>query len=79
MHFSTREHLRQRFGNIRGENRRIKSFIVKDLIPQQIIFRLLAELYRRYVLSTRAFLTPAFRIGNLLTLLQSVETDTLYA
>jgi hypothetical protein len=61
------------------ENRRIKYFIVKDLIPQQIRFRLLAELHRLDVLSTRAFLAPAFCIRDLLTLLQVVEAHALNA
>jgi hypothetical protein len=42
--FSTKEQLSQIIGKDHRENSRIKSFFVKDLIPQQISFRWLAKL-----------------------------------
>ena len=41
--------------------------------------KVLAELHRLDVLGTRAFWSPAFRIGHLLAFLQFVETDALEA
>ena len=37
------------------------------------------DLHRRDVLGTRAFRTSPFRVGNFLTFMQGVETDTLDA
>ena len=52
---------------------RIQDFVADDI--QQV----LAELYRLDVLGTRAFRTPAFRVGHLLAFMQFVETDALEA
>ena len=38
-----------------------------------------AELHRLDVLGTRAFRTPAFRVGHLLAFMQFLETDALEA
>ena len=43
------------------------------------VLAVLAELHRLDVLGTRAFRTPAFRVGHLLAFMQFLETDALEA
>ena len=57
------------------ENKAVAVIDAEHLEPGAV----LAELYRLDVLGTRAFLTPAFRVGHLLAFMQGVESDTLEA